>query len=457
MKRLTADIIVKISSMLLENQVDTHNIENVMKELCDVTSFEYAAIYEINFNKFYLKESYQTESISLTPFLSLENYQIEDKVQYASYKNRDTQYLADQLLDIYNAQSLLVVPIIDEKKCMLGFITLFSLTTDIEYDEKSKEILTSLLYMFVHYIDRRIYIKKLDTSMTTLDTILNNSGIDVYVNDYDSHDILYVNQSMAAPYGGVKKLMGRKCWSSLFPGQTGPCEFCPKYHIVDENKEPSNVYSWDYQRPFDGSWFRVFSAAFYWENGRLAHVISSADITDNKRNEERIENLANYDQLTQLPNRRMLMKECKRRIDNATENEKGYVLFFDIDGFKNVNDGYGHDAGDEFLIKLGEFFSNIPILKDSIYRNGGDEFVAILGGEHITEDNVRDLSAFIINRFTKPWSIKGNDVYCNISIGVSCYPEDGTVADMLIQKADQAMYNVKKFGGAGVCFGHELN
>lgn len=91
--------------------------------------------------------------------------------------------------------------------------------------------------------------------------------------------------------------------------------------------------------------------------------------------------MANYDVLTGLPNRRMLIEECKNRIDNAKEDEQGYVIFFDIDGFKVINDNYGHDAGDEFLIKLGEFFSSIPLLKNSVYRNGGDEFVAVIGGD----------------------------------------------------------------------------
>ena len=107
-------------------------------------------------------------------------------------------------------------------------------------------------------------------------------------------------------------------------------------------------------------------------DGRLAHVVSSADITDNKRNEALVEYLANYDSLTNLPNRRMLVKECERRIDKTQEGGEGYLLFFDIDGFKKINDTFGHEAGDEFLVQLGQFFSGIPLLHDAIYRNGGD-------------------------------------------------------------------------------------
>ena len=72
---------------------------------------------------------------------------------------------------------------------------------------------------------------------------------------------------MAIPYGGKEVFEGRKCWEVLFPGQIGPCDFCPQKHIIDGNEKPSSVYTWDYQRAFDGSWFRVFSSAFYWTDG----------------------------------------------------------------------------------------------------------------------------------------------------------------------------------------------
>lgn len=456
MGKLDSHMVIEILDLLRNNNVESNTIYNVLKLLCGKGAFDCAAIYEISHSKFYLMEHYDNSSISFHPSLILDTYKVDDKVYCVSKDSIDESNFAGQLYNIYNAKTLFAVPIVDDKKCMEGFVTIFNVHNDNNLDKESINILSSLLYMLIHYVDRRIYVEKSESSMTTLDAVLNNSGIDVYVNDYDNHDILYVNQSMASPYGGVEKLMGRKCWESLFPGQSGPCDFCPKYNIVDENKEPSNVYSWDYQRAFDGSWFRVFSAAFYWGNGRLAHVVTSANITDNKLNEARIENLANYDQLTQLPNRRMLLKECEKRINTASKTEKGYVLFFDIDGFKLINDNYGHNAGDEFLIKLADFFRGIPILKDSIYRNGGDEFVAILGGESLTKENVRDLSSFIINRFKKPWDIKGHEVYCNTSIGVACYPDDGNIPEDLIQVADQAMYHVKKAGGAGVCFGFEL-
>ena len=294
-------------------------------------------------------------------------------------------------------------------------------------------------------------------AQAALERVLDNTGIDIYVNDFHTHDILYVNKSMAAPYGGQEQFVGRKCWEVLFPGQHGPCDFCPQQKLIDNQGNPTKVYTWDYQRPFDGSWFRVFSAAFQWADGRLAHVVSSADITENKRNEALIERLANYDQLTGLPNRRMLVNECDQRINRTTAAGKGYLLFFDIDGFKAINDQLGHDAGDEFLIQLGQFFAGIPMLKDSIYRNGGDEFVALLDGEGVTKENVQSLCGFIHERFKRPWHLTKGPVRCSTSIGVACFPEDGRSAEALLQKADQAMYLSKNQGGGRLCFGYQLD
>ncbi len=149
------------------------------------------------------------------------------------------------------------------------------------------------------------------------------------------------------------------------------------------------------------------------------------------------------------------MKECERRIDKTQEGGEGYLLFFDIDGFKKINDTFGHEAGDEFLVQLGQFFSGIPLLHDAIYRNGGDEFIAIIDGDK-TEANIRNLASFIHRRFAQPWRLKRGEVFCNVSIGVARYPEDGRTAEELLLKADQAMYKVKKAGGKGVLFGYEL-
>ena len=463
MDALDSSIILNLSNILANKLIDTQAIQKALKLICDEFQFDIGAIYEIDqYNVFNLKEHYTQQDLEVSPSFVLENISIDYQEHLAKenlicIKQSSASNGFDiDLLDLFRVNATTLTAIIDEDNRISAFIVFSTLNCENNLSNFDLELLKILLSMLDKYIGIRVYQNKLSFARVSLESILDNTGIDIYVNDFYTHDILYVNKSMAAPYGGIDKFVNGKCWQILFIGQNGPCEFCPQQYLLDESGNPTKVYTWDYQRPFDGSWFRVFSAAFRWTDGRMAHVVSSADITDNKRNEELVQYLANYDSLTNLPNRRMLVADCERRINNAKSGEKAYILFFDIDGFKKINDEFGHDAGDEFLIKLGEFFSAIPMLKNSIYRNGGDEFVAVLDGI-ATKDNIRSLANFIHERFNKPWYLSKGNAYCNVSIGVACYPEDGMTANELLQRADQAMYTVKKTGGAHISFARELD
>lgn len=456
------ELVTALAGTLSARQADSEAIKESLKLLCDAFPFDCGLIYEMNPQcHFQLKECYMPCAMPLRETFVLEDIRqecyggpAEGTVSFIAASDRNAPHEA-AVLRFFSAVSLAVCAIGD-RQCPLGFLVFIGAAPEKPLSAADRDALSALLPLLGNYAGMRMYRNKLSATQGFLENLLDNTGIDIYINDFHTHEILYVNKSMAAPYGGVSQFMGKRCWEVLFPEKTGPCDFCPQEKLVDDEGNPTKVYSWNYQRPLDGSWFRVFSKAFRWVDGRLAHLVSSADITENKRNEALIEYMANYDQLTRLPNRRMLVSECERRIDRATENEKGYVLFFDIDGFKAVNDNFGHDAGDECLVKLGEFFAGVPMLKDAVYRNGGDEFVAVVGGEEMAKDNVRDLAGFILERFNKPWVLKEGPVSCGISIGVACYPEDGTTAEELLHKADLAMYQVKKSGGGGLCFGYQL-
>lgn len=453
--------IMKLMKLLTGSKVDSKTIQQAIRLICEEFSLSGCFVYEPDVSgKLRLEETFSYEETIESRAFLIDNATVQQQAELREealvqiIRKEDNLPFEALLLEFYKGNSVVLSAVRDEHGMVNGIIVLVKQTGSVP--EEELPIVETYLAILGNHLLIRMYQRQLEQSKLTLDSVLDNTGIDIYVNDFYSHDILYVNESMAAPYGGKAAFFGRKCWQVLFPGQDGPCEFCPQKKLIDEQGEPTNVYSWDYQRAFDGSWFRVFSASFRWVDGRMAHIVSSANITDNKRNEALIENLANYDQLTKLPNRRMLIRECENRINHATALEQGYLLFFDIDNFKYINDTFGHDAGDDFLVQLGEFFTQIPMLKDSIYRNGGDEFVAIIGGETITKDHIRNLASFIHERFKKPWVLKQGTVYSNTSIGVACYPEDGVTADELLQKADMAMYQVKRAGGKGICFGYEM-
>lgn len=457
-----SELVLALAETLVGKQVDTKAITKSLELICHGFSFDCGLVYEID----KLSHLNLAERILLHEIPPNEGFAIEQiDPQYRSYLSRELlTYIVksdkntsaeSDLLEIFSAKMLLVMAVVDENTRIFGLLVFANADFKTQLSRSNLQTLSVLLSMFQKYIETRLYQNKLAFAQTSLESILNNTGIDIYVNDFYSHDILYVNKSMAAPYGGASQFLGNKCWQVLFPGQSGPCEFCPQKKLIDESGNPTKIYSWDYQRPFDGSWFRVFSTAFRWVDGRLAHLVSSADITENKRNEEIIQYMAYYDSLTKLPNRRMLLEECEQQINSVKGTSKVYVLFFDIDDFKLVNDTFGHDAGDELLVQLADFFSGIPMLKDAIYRNGGDEFVALIGGE-VTKSNICSLSSFLHERFNNPWRLEQGNAICNLSLGVASYPENGLTAKELLHHADQAMYQVKKSGGAGLCFAHQL-
>lgn len=451
-----------LSGILVGKQVSTENISEYLKFLCNRFNFDCCLTYDVDQNNnMHLKEHYASEDLQNKIQFSMESISadlqecvVQEGILYFDKHSAATPCEV-KLLNSFCASSIVVSSVVDEAFQAYCFIILLNENDGHTLSEERMRELTLLLNILEKYVGVRMYQSKLALTQQTFENILDNTGIDIYVNDFYNHDILYVNKSMAAPYGGKHEFMKNKCWDTLFTGQHGPCEFCPQHKIIDDHGDPTKVYSWDYQRPFDGSWFRVFSAAFRWVDGRLVHMVSSADITENKQNEALIHYMANYDALTELPNRRMLVSECERRFKRAENREKTYLLFFDIDEFKAINDNYGHAAGDEFLVQLGKFFSSIPMLKNAVYRNGGDEFVALIGGD-VTDANIRILANFIHERFKKPWVLKNGSAFCNTSIGVASYPEDGSVAEELVTKADQAMYYIKQSGGGDICFYYEL-
>lgn len=176
-------------------------------------------------------------------------------------------------------------------------------------------------------------------------------------------------------------------------------------------------------------------------------LVSTKDITDMKKHEKQLEYIAHYDSLTGLPNR--VLKSDRLRHEMLQIDRKGghlAVVYLDLDGFKEVNDAYGHGVGDQLLMGVSLNMKNALRECDTLSRLGGDEFVAIIS-------DMSDISTAspIINRLleaaSKPVLIEDKMIGVSASIGVSFYPqEDNVDGDQLIRQSDQAMYEAKQSG-----------
>ena len=195
----------------------------------------------------------------------------------------------------------------------------------------------------------------------------------------------------------------------------------------------------------------MLSGTFRWLDGRLAHVVSSVDITENKNNEALIARLANYDPLTNLPNRRKLMADCERLIQAVCNSGgSGYLAFIDFDNFKQINDNEGHPAGDDFLVNVGRALLSVPLIAEHSYRYGGDEFVFIFVNSE--KSLVIDTLHQLLQRFSLPRIYNGNTYICRASMGLAKFPDDGQRSSMIISMADRMMYQAKRMGKGIACF-----
>lgn len=171
-----------------------------------------------------------------------------------------------------------------------------------------------------------------------------------------------------------------------------------------------------------------------------------SDITDKKHNEHLIWKQANYDPLTGLPNRRMLLEFLASEIKQADRNRDSFaLLFLDLDYFKEVNDTLGHAMGDQLLIDTAKRIKSCVREADVVARLGGDEFTVVLSGmeEH---KGIERVAEHILQRICEPYTLGDETAYISASIGITLYPDDANTIEGLLKHADQAMYAAKDQG-----------
>lgn len=188
-------------------------------------------------------------------------------------------------------------------------------------------------------------------------------------------------------------------------------------------------------------------------NQMIKHFVALfTDITTIKEHEKHLEYLAQHDPLTNLPNRVLLSDRLTQAMAHAQRYQTILaVLYIDIDGFKEVNDTHGHTIGDALLIEISKRILSLIRKNETIARLGGDEFIALLT-DIKTIDECKPLLARLLEVITQPIIIEAKTLSVSASIGVSFYPLDANNADILIEKADQAMYNAKQSGKNCFCF-----
>lgn len=291
---------------------------------------------------------------------------------------------------------------------------------EIKFVNDVKRIIQSILI-------KRITKNSLASSYASLEAILENVGCGIYVLDYERRKVLYTNQKF-------KELFE----NSISSGKIDQLLFSEK-----EQKRKNyfdEVYFAEEER-----WMDMHKSQIEWVDGRTVSLCTVYDITDKKVYQKKIETQANNDFLTGLYNRMRCEQDLDRFIRAAELNDtEGALLYIDLDDFKHINDGLGHQYGDVLLKAISHSLQRVPGIEETCYRMGGDEFIVIV--RDTTMNRLEYICKNISDIFTKPWFLKGEDYYCTMSMGIACFPTDGNTVEELIRKADVALFAAKKEG-----------
>ena len=180
------------------------------------------------------------------------------------------------------------------------------------------------------------------------------------------------------------------------------------------------------------------------DQGTITHYSSIfSDITERKRIEEKLSHLAHHDALTKLPNRILFERKMAQALANVSGNvNKVALLYIDLDRFKDVNDKFGHQAGDKVLVEVTQRLKNCIRSSDIVARMGGDEFIVLLS-DIPSVTKIELIASKIVEALKQPIELGEHEAICTPSLGISIFPDHGTDIDKLIYFADQSMYKVK--------------
>jgi diguanylate cyclase (GGDEF)-like protein len=187
----------------------------------------------------------------------------------------------------------------------------------------------------------------------------------------------------------------------------------------------------------------------YLIKGQINNIVLERSLLyaiERKRAEDTIKVLAYHDALTGLPSRILLSDRFAMAVADSQRNDrKTALIMLDLDHFKDINDKYGHDAGDEILKEVSDRLVSILRQTDTVCRTGGDEFILLIP-EINTKEMIGEIARRIHVAIAKPFNLHGVEKRISASLGIAMYPENGKTLEILIKNADIAMYEVKKTG-----------
>lgn len=322
--------------------------------------------------------------------------------------------------------------------------------------DKAMEEIDGFIHSIVSVIQNtaqmRVTNNSLLSSYEVLKDILNNIGSGIIVCDRNSAAILFSNK-VAAESKEIQNAI-KECIQELMSSEEYK-SYLDRKKAYDE--DDGTDYVKPYIRPIEkysaesGLWFEIRFTNLVWIDGSEVIVCTASDITQKKKSQQKIEFQAHNDFLTGLYNRMKCESDLKKIIKQSIKDGvKGALMFIDLDDFKHINDGLGHQYGDVLLQQIAAGLHSIVGLRGKCYRMGGDEFVAIVMPDMFSE--LERIANKVKDMFNKPWYLMETEYFCTMSMGIAVFPDDSKDVHEIIRLADIAMYESKKNGKNGYTF-----
>ncbi len=299
--------------------------------------------------------------------------------------------------------------------------------------------------------DRVLSVRQLAESQERFRAIIQNAPIGMALISLDGR-FLDSNQSLSRITGYTKQELEELTFQEITHPEDLESGLTQLQRLLEGSRDTVQIEKRYVKKDAQCVWVQITTSLQRdGERRPLCYIAQIEDVSEKRENQAKIERLAHYDPLTGLPNRRLLLDRLHQAVAQASRHGRAIsLLFLDLDGFKDVNDAFGHAVGDEVLKAVAERLTDCVRKGDTVARLGGDEFIVVL-----PEVRTRANAALVAEKILRAMNAPLEKIAAAIgtSIGIALLPTGGTNdAESLMKQADTAMYAAKEAGRGRYCF-----